>query len=169
MSRLSPTLEVSECQVSRLSPTLEVSRVTCHVSLLRPSRVWVVSLLQLLSDQVTLPGESLLYLPADICVQGEWVAPNDVCLHDKLYTWIILIVILMIVILIILLVFFIYFAMDSCIRHITYRDRRRYKKQVSSESGGTSCNSDDSYIYGRNLSVGECRAVEKCKYLLTLL
>ena len=89
---------------------------------------------------------------------------HDVCLHDKLYTWIILIVILIIVLLIILLIFLIYFALDSCIRHMTDQDRRRrhkaarrqYRNQLSSESEDSSyCNSDDSYIYGKNLSLGD--------------
>ena len=99
-----------------------------------------------------------------IVVQGEWVSQNDVCLHDKLYSWIILIVILIIVLLIILLIFLIYFALDSCVRHMAVQERRRkdraarrhYRNQISTQSEDSSyCNSDDSYIYGKNLSLGD--------------
>ena len=91
-------------------------------------------------------------------MQGQWVTPTDVCLHDKLYTWIILIVILIIVILIILLIFFIYFSMDTCIRHMTERDRK-CRNENSFQSEESSCNSDDSYIYGKNLSLGLGRKI----------
>ena len=108
---------------------------------------------------------SPLYPPLiAVVVKGEWVSQNDVCLHDKLYSWIILIVILIIVLLIILLIFLIYFALESCMRHLTDQEtrrrhkaaRRQYRNQISSESEDSSyCNSDDSYIYGKNLSLGD--------------
>ena len=111
-----------------------------------------------------------------VVVQGEWVSRHDVCLHDKLYTWIILIVILIIVLLIILLVFLIYFTLDSCVRHITDQEnrrkhravRRQYRNQISSQSEDSSyCNSDDSYIYGKNLSLGD-KLMISCNILFNL-
>ena len=84
----------------------------------------------------------------NISIQGEWVGPGDVCIHDKLYSMIILIVILIIIVIVILLIFFIYYTMDSCIRLVNKRNKRRrlrkyrqfgsLKSSLSTNTGGRS-------------------------------
>ena len=51
-------------------------------------------------------------------MQGDWVSPGGVCLHDAFYSCIILIIILVIILIIILLLFFIFYIMDGCLRNI---------------------------------------------------
>lgn len=98
--------------------------------------------------------------------RGEWVSPNDVCVHDKLFTMIILIIVLIIIVILILLLFFIYYSMDICINNILRGQSRRNLSydNCSHDYQDKSrlqrfCYSDDSYIYGKNLSLG--RTLEK--------
>ena len=105
------------------------------------------------------------------CFQGEWVGPSDVCVHDKLFTMIILIIILIMIVLIILLIFFIYYVLDSCLRIADKRNikskklrnqRVLQKKTVEDNDVSDSTDesyycSDDSYIYGKNLSIGNSK------------
>ena len=64
------------------------------------------------------------------------MGPGDVCIHDKLYTMVILVIILILIITIILLVFFIYYTMDFCLRTIDRRQKRRkYPGAENCQSG----------------------------------
>ena len=97
------------------------------------------------------------------------MGPGDVCIHDKLYTMVILVIILVLIITIILLVFFIYYTMDFCLRTMDRRlKRRKYPGAENCQSGPQHqhdeeetccCCSDDSYVYGKNLSIGKTESV----------
>ena len=110
----------------------------------------------------------LLYLIR--IVQGDWVTPGGVCLHDAFYSCIILIIILVIILIIILLLFLIFYIMDGCLRNINQNQRKRmqkslkcgkensHKNKVNSPEEDSfqskCCCSDESYIYGQDLSLG---------------
>ena len=104
--------------------------------------------------------------------KGDWVSPGGVCIHDAFYSCIILIIILVIILIIILLLFFIFYIMDFCLRNIHTNQRKRMKKMMLKKKKElqTSANpsqseeierkskcfcSDESYIYGRDLSLGK--------------
>ena len=84
---------------------------------------------------------------------------------------IILIIILIMIVLIILLIFFIYYVLDSCLRIADKRNikckklknQRVLKKKtvedndVSDSTDESYYCSDDSYIYGKNLSIGNSK------------
>ena len=84
---------------------------------------------------------------------------------------IILIIILIMIVLIILLIFFIYYVLDSCLRIADKRNikskklrnqRVLQKKTVEDNDVSDSTDesyycSDDSYIYGKNLSIGKLK------------
>lgn len=123
----------------------------------RSSRLRLVSLHKFLPYQTKLWGKVVLFSLHQIqnMMQGEWVGPGDVCIHDKLYSMIILIIILIIIIIIILLIFFIYYTMDSCIRSVKKRNKRRrlrkyrqfgsLKSSLSTNTGGRSSLMNEHY------------------------
>lgn len=129
------------------APIIQLSYLS-HITHDRSSRLRLVSLHKFLPYQTKLWGKVVLFSLHQIqnMIQGEWVGPGDVCIHDKLYSMIILIIILIIIIIIILLIFFIYYTMDSCIRSVKKRNKRRrlrkyrqfgsLKSSLSTNTGG---------------------------------
>ena len=101
--------------------------------------------------------------------EGDWVGPGDFCLHDSLYSCIILITILLIVLLLILLIFFILYSClmcsSLCIKFINNKKPLRPKLDMEMSNsemlendpdvGRCWWDGDDSYVYGRNLSLGK--------------
>ena len=101
--------------------------------------------------------------------EGDWGGPGDFCLHDSLYSCLILITILLIVLLLILLIFFILYSClmfsSLCTKFINNKKPLRPEldmKMSSSEMlendpdvGRCWWDGDDSYVYGRNLSLGK--------------
>ena len=109
----------------------------------RSSWLWLVYLLEFVSYETKLWGQfitiSFRIFNVTWIPQGEWVGPGDVCIHDKLYSMIILIIILIIIITIILLIFFIFYTMDTCMRSVKKRnERRKLRKYTQFGSEGSS-------------------------------
>lgn len=99
--------------------------------------------------------------------EGDWVGPGDFCLHDSLYSCLILITILLIVLLLILLIFFILYSClmcsSLCIKFIDNKkrpelDMKMFNSEIlenDPDVGRCWWDGDDSYVYGRNLSLGK--------------
>ena len=94
----------------------------------------------------------------------DWLRPGQICLHDAFYTCIVLIIILVIILIIILLLFFIFYIMDYFFWDLNKRKLKRLKasssvlsvapKEKENKVDNHCWCSDDSYIYGKNLSIG---------------
>ena len=150
----------------------------------RTIRVWLVSRYTFLSYKRRLCGKILnkIFFIWQEIVQGDWVSPGGVCLHDAFYSCIILIIILVIILIIILLLFFIFYIMDGCLRNINQNHRKRMRKSLicGKESShkdkvnspeddscqSKCCCSDESYIYGQDLSLGTRQFPTKFKQIL---